>query len=108
MNEITIDEFNKVDLRIAEVLEAKQVAGADKLVELRIRIGETTRTLVAGIAAQYAPGSLVGRKIVVVANLKPRRLRGIESQGMLLAANDGERPVLLGPDRDVPSGVRVS
>jgi methionine--tRNA ligase beta chain len=108
MNEITIDEFNRVDLRIAEVLEAKVVAGADKLLELRIRIGETTRTLVAGIAQQYAPGALVGRKIVVVANLKPRRVRGVESQGMLLAASDGDRPILLAPDRDVPSGARVS
>ena len=108
MNEITIDEFNRVDLRIAEVLEAKPVAGADKLLELQIRIGETTRTLVAGIAQQYAPGALVGRKIVVVANLKPRRVRGVESQGMLLAASDGDRPILLAPDRDVPSGARVS
>ena len=108
MNEITIDEFNRVDLRIAEVLEAKPVAGADKLLELQIRIGETTRTLVAGIAQQYAPGALVGRKIVVEANLKPRRVRGVESQGMLLAASDGDRPILLAPDRDVPSGARVS
>ena len=108
MGEITIDDFNKVDLRIAEVLEAKRVAGADKLLELRIKIGDTTRTLVAGIAQQYAPETLVGRKIVVVANLQPRRLRGVESQGMLLAANDGDRAILLAPDQDVPSGVRVS
>ncbi|HLW61296.1 MAG TPA: methionine--tRNA ligase [bacterium] len=108
MSEITIDDFNKVDLRVAEVLEAKRVAGADKLLELRIKIGESTRTLVAGIAQQYAPESLIGRKIVVVANLQPRRLRGVESQGMLLAANDGTRAVLLAPDSDVPSGVRVS
>lgn len=108
MTEITIDEFNKLDLRVAEIVEAKPIAGADKLLELRIRIGETTRTLVAGIAPQYVPGSLIGRKIVVVANLKPRRVRGVESQGMLLAANDGDRPVLLAPDQDVPSGVRVS
>jgi methionyl-tRNA synthetase len=108
MSEITIDEFKKIDLRIAEVLEAKRVAGADKLLELRIKIGETARTLVAGIAEEYAPEALVGRKIVVVANLQPRRLRGVESQGMLLAANDGDRAVLLGPDRDVPSGARVS
>lgn len=108
MSEITIDEFKKVDLRIAEVLEAKRVAGADKLLELRIKIGETARTLVAGIAEEYPPEALVGRKIVVVANLQPRRLRGVESQGMLLAANDGDRAVLLAPDRDVPSGARVS
>ena len=108
MSEITIEEFNKIDLRIAEVLEAKRVAGADKLLELRIKVGEATRTLVAGIAQQYAPETLIGRKIVVVANLQPRRLRGVESQGMLLAANDGNRAILLAPDQDVPSGVRVS
>ena len=108
MGEITIEDFNKIDLRIAEVLEAKRVDGADKLLELRIKIGDTTRTLVAGIAQQYAPETLVGRKIVVVTNLQPRRLRGVESQGMLLAANDGDRAILLAPDQDVPSGVRVS
>jgi methionyl-tRNA synthetase len=108
VGEITIDDFNKVDLRVAEILEAKRVAGADKLLELQIAIGDSTRTLVAGIAEEYAPEALVGRKIIVVANLQPRRLRGVESQGMLLAANDGARAVLLAPDRDVPSGVRVS
>jgi len=108
MGEITIEEFNKVDLRIAEVLEVKRVAGADKLLALVVRIGQETRTVVAGIAQQYAPEALIGRKIVVVANLQPRKLRGVESQGMLLAANDGDRPVLLAPDQDVPSGARVS
>jgi methionyl-tRNA synthetase len=108
MGEITMDDFNKVDLRVAEILDAKRVAGTDKLLELRIAIGDSTRTLVAGIAQEYAPEALIGRKIVVVANLQPRRLRGVESQGMLLAANDGPRAVLLAPDQDVPSGVRVS
>jgi methionyl-tRNA synthetase len=108
MSEITIDDFNKIDLRVAEILEAKRVPGADKLLELRIKIGEETRTLAAGIAEQYAPEALVGRKIVVVANLKARRVRGVESQGMLLAASDGDRPILLTPDQDVPSGARVS
>lgn len=108
MSEITIDDFNKLDLRVAEILEAKRVAGADKLLELRIKIGDSTRTLVAGIAQEYAPESLIGRKIVVVTNLQPRRVRGVESQGMLLAADAGGRAVLLTPDQDVPSGVRVS
>jgi len=108
MNEITMEEFKRIDLRVAEVLEAKRVPGTDKLLELRIKIGEGTRTLVAGIADGYTPEQLVGRKIVVVANLQPRRLRGVESQGMLLAANDGDRAVLLAPDREVPSGARVS
>lgn len=108
MGEITIEDFKKVDLRVAEVLEAKPVAGADKLLELRIRIGDETRTLVAGIASEYTPASMVGRKIVVVANLRPRRLRGVESQGMLLAATHGDRVVLVGLDGDVPSGSAVS
>ncbi len=108
MTEITIDEFKKVDLRVADVLEAKPVSGADKLLELRVRIGTDTRTLVAGIAPEYTPASLIGRKIVVVANLRPRRVRGVESQGMLLAATHNDRVVLVGLDGDVPSGSTVS
>ncbi len=108
MSEISIEDFKKVDLRVAEVLEARPVAGADKLLELRVRIGEETRTIVAGIAQQYAPAEIVGRKIVVVANLQPRRVRGVESQGMLLAASHDGRVALLGVDGDVPSGSPVS
>lgn len=108
MSEITFEEFKKLDLRVADVLEAKPVAGADKLLELRVRIGNETRTLVAGIAPEYTPASMVGRKIVVVANLRPRRLRGVESQGMLLAATHDDRVVLVGLDGDVPSGSVVS
>lgn len=108
MGQITIEEFKRVELRVAEVFEAKRVPGTDKLLELRIKVGAETRTLVAGIADEYAPEKLIGRKIVVVANLQPRKLRGIESQGMLLAASDGDRAVLLAPDRDVPSGAPVS
>lgn len=108
VGQITIDDFKKVELRIAEVLEAKPVAGADKLLELRIRIGDETRTLAAGIAEYYRPADLVGRKIVVVANLQPRRVRGVESQGMLLAASHGDRVILLAPDKDIPSGAPVS
>lgn len=108
MSEISIEDFKKVDLRVAEVLEARPVAGADKLLELRVRIGAETRTIVAGIAQQYAPAELVGRKIVVVANLQPRRVRGVESQGMLLAASHDGRVALLGVDGDVPSGSPVS
>ena len=105
---ISIDEFKKIQLRIAEVLEAKPVAGADKLLELRIKIGEETRTLAAGIAQYYKPADLVGRKIVVVANLQPRKVRGVESQGMLLAASHGDQVILLTPEKDIPSGAPVS
>ncbi len=105
---ISIDEFKKVELKVADVLEAKRVAGADKLLELRIRIGNETRSLAAGIAQHYTPESLVGRKIIVVANLEARRVRGVESQGMLLAASHDGRVALLSVDGDVPSGAPVS
>jgi methionyl-tRNA synthetase len=108
VGQITIDDFKKVELRIAEVMEAKPVAGADKLLELRIKIGDETRTLAAGIAQHYRPADLIGRKIVVVANLQPRRVRGVESQGMLLAASHGDRVILLTPEKDIPSGTPVS
>ncbi|HLY22020.1 MAG TPA: methionine--tRNA ligase [bacterium] len=108
VSQISIDEFKKVELRIAEILEAKVVAGADKLLELRIKIGDETRTLAAGIAQHYRPADLVGRKIVVVANLQPRKVRGVESQGMLLAASHGDQVILLTPEKDVPSGAPVS
>lgn len=87
-NVITFDEFGRVDLRVAEVLTAERVPKTDRLLKLGIRIGEEDRTVVAGIAAWYQAEQLVGRKIIVVANLKPAKLRGIESQGMLLAAED--------------------
>jgi methionyl-tRNA synthetase len=105
---ITFDEFKKVELRVAEILEAKTVPGADKILELRVKIGDETRSLAAGIAQQYAPESLVGRKIIVVTNLQPRRVRGVESQGMLLAASHDGRVTLLSVDGDVPSGSPVS
>jgi methionyl-tRNA synthetase len=107
--EITIDDFARVELRTAKVLAAERVEGADRLLKLTVDVGTATRTIVAGIAAAYAPETLVGRTIVVVANLKPARLRGIMSQGMLLAATDASgRPVVLTTaDPDVPAGLRV-
>ena len=86
VNVVTFDDFQKVDLRVAEVLAAEKVAGTDKLLKLRISLGDEERQIVAGIAQHYAPEQLVGRRIVVVANLRPVKIRGEESQGMLLAA----------------------
>jgi methionyl-tRNA synthetase len=107
--EITIDDFARVELRTAKVLTAEKVQGADKLLKLTVDIGAETRTIVAGIAARYAPEALVGRTIVVVANLKPAKLRGIVSQGMLLAASDasGAPFILTTEDPSVPAGWRV-
>ncbi|MCC6730513.1 MAG: methionine--tRNA ligase [Chthonomonadales bacterium] len=105
--EITIDDFMKVELRVANVVAADPVPNADKLLKLTVELGEETRTLLAGIAEMYRPEELVGQQIVVVANLQPRKLRGVESQGMLLAADYQGQAILLRPETRVPSGVRV-
>jgi methionyl-tRNA synthetase len=106
---ITIDDFMKVELRVALVKFAEKVKGADKLLRLEIDLGDEQRQIVAGIAKAYDPEKLIGRKIVIVANLQPRKLRGLESNGMLLAASFGEEgtPVLAGFLEDVPVGARL-
>ncbi|MAF12504.1 methionine--tRNA ligase subunit beta, partial [Candidatus Poribacteria bacterium] len=106
---ISFDDFMKVDLRTAEVLAAEPVPKADKLLKLTIQVGEERRTIVAGVAQQYTAEEMVGKRIAVVANLKPRKVFGIESQGMLLAGNaeDGSLVVAEFP-KDIPSGSRVS
>jgi len=107
VNIITIEDFAKVQLRVAQVLEAERIKGADKLLKLQVKIGDERRQIVAGIAKHYAPEELVGKKIVVVANLKPAKLRGEESQGMLLAASNEDGLSLITVDRDIDSGARV-
>jgi len=106
---ISIDDFAKVELRVALVLAAEPVKGADKLLKLTVDAGEgEPRTLVAGIAEAYKPDQLVGRKVVIVANLEPRKLRGILSNGMIVAASvEGGKPVLAGFHEDVPIGARL-
>ena len=106
---ITIDDFSKVDLRVGEVKSAEPVKGADKLLHLTIDIGEPElRTIVAGIALAYKPEQLLGRKVVIVANLAPRKLRGLTSQGMIVAASlEGGLPVLAAFSEDVPVGARL-
>jgi methionyl-tRNA synthetase len=104
---IDIDYFKKVKLRTAEILSAEKVAGADKLLRLQVQLGQETRQVLAGIAQWYAPESLVGRQVVIVANLKPARIRGLESQGMLLAAQDQEGVVILTPQRKTEPGSEV-
>lgn len=104
---VTYDEWRKLDLRVAEVVEAKEHPEADKLLILKITIGKEERTIVAGIKPQYKPEDLVGKKIVVFTNLQPRALRGVTSEGMLLAAVDGDNVVLLQPEQDIPSGAKI-
>ncbi len=107
--QITIDDFLKVELRVAQVKVAEKVKGADKLLRLEVDLGYEQRQILAGIAKAYDPEKLVGRKIVIVANLAPRKLRGLESNGMLLAASLGEegQPVLASFLEDVPIGAKL-
>jgi methionyl-tRNA synthetase len=105
---ITIDDFVKVDLRVAQILVAERVPKADKLLRLEVDLGYEKRQILAGIAQYYEPEKLVGRKIVIVANLAPRKMRGLESNGMLLAASlEGGAPVLAGFLEEVPLGARL-
>ena len=106
--QVTIEEVARLGLRVARVVEAARVEGADRLLRIVVDVGGETRTIVAGIAAKYAPESLAGRSIILVANMKPAKIRGIESRGMLLAAvgEDG-RPIIATFDEPVPSGAQV-
>ncbi len=114
-NIVSFDDFKKLDLRVGRVTLAERVPGSEKLLRLEVEMGsdpstgsgQGKRQIIAGIGTVYEPGSLIGREIVVVANLAPRKLLGLESQGMLLAASD-EGPALLTPDRTVPPGSKIS
>lgn len=104
---ITIDDFAKLDLRVVKVLEAEKVEGSDKLLKLRVELGSETRQVVSGIAGYYSPESLVGKQVILVANLKPVKLRGIESQGMILAASNDNSLVVATLDGLMDSGSKV-
>lgn len=105
---ITIEDFAKLDLRVVKVLEAEKVEGSDKLLKLKVEMGGETRQVVSGIAKHYTPESLVGKSLILVANLKPAKLRGIESQGMILAADSGDKLVLATLDDSIDSGAKVN
>ena len=107
INEITIDQFMTVKLKVGEILTAEKVENADKLLKFSVKVGEETRTIVSGIAKYYKPEELIGQQVVVVANLKPAKLRGIESQGMLLCACNDEDVVLVAPIKRVADGSEV-
>ena len=105
---LTIDEFRRVDLRVATITAAAPHPNADRLLVLQIDLGAEQRQLVAGIRAHYEPESLVGKQIIVVANLEPATLRGVESQGMLLAASDAEgRLAFVTPEKPIAPGATV-
>jgi methionyl-tRNA synthetase len=104
---ISIDQFSETELLVATVTAAERVPKSDKLIKLTVDLGRESRTVVAGIGKQYAPEELTGKQVVVVANLQPAKLMGVESQGMVLAASDDGVPVLLHPAAPVPNGTRV-
>lgn len=105
---ITFDDFRKIDLRVAKVLKAEKVENTEKLLKLDLDLGSEARQVVAGIAKFYDPKDLIGRSVIIVFNLEPRTLLGIESQGMLLAANDQEKIAIIRPDKEISLGTRVS
>jgi methionyl-tRNA synthetase len=106
---ISYEDFEKLDLRVGEIIDVEEIAGADKLYKLTIDVGEETRTVCAGIKEYYSKDDLKGKKIILLANLAPRKLKGIESQGMLLAAvtENHEEVVLLSPESEIGNGSNV-
>jgi methionyl-tRNA synthetase len=108
MTEATFEDWQKIQLRIGEILAVEDHPQADKLYVLTIDLGEEKRTIVAGIKKHYAKDMLVGKQVIVIANLAPKTLRGITSQGMLLAANDGDHVVFLQPEKKMKNGAVIS
>ncbi len=104
---ISIDDFKKCELRVGSVMHAERVEGSDKLLKLLVDVGFEKRQILAGVGKNYEPAELVGRDIVVVVNLEPRNMMGLESQGMILAASSIDGPVLLVPEKQVPPGSEI-
>ena len=104
---LTYGRFKELELRIAKILEASRIEGSEKLLKLLVDLGQEQRQIIAGIGKKYEPETLVGKEIVVVANLEYRKLMGLESQGMLLAANGEDGPVLLIPEKEVLPGATI-
>jgi methionine--tRNA ligase beta chain len=104
---ITFEDFKKIDLRVGKILEAEKIKGSEKLLKLIVDLGKEKRQLVAGIGKYYKPEDLIEKEIIVVANLEPKKIMGIESQGMLLAADKDGEPVILIPEKEVLPGTIV-
>lgn len=104
---INIDDFKKVELRVAKVDLAERVDGSDKLLKLQVDLGDGKRQIIAGVGKSYQPEELVGKEVIIVANLEPRLLMGLESQGMVLAANAESGPVIIMPEKEVVAGTEL-
>ena len=107
-DKITIDDFVKVDLRVAKVINAKELEDSRKLLELEVDLGDETRTIFAGIKKSYSPDELIGKLVVVIANLKPRKMKFGTSNGMVLATQHDEDIIILQPEKDVAPGSKIS
>lgn len=104
---INFEDWQKIDIRIGKIKEAERIEGTAKLLKLKVEFGSEERQLVAGIGDQYEPEKLVGKEIPILANLEPKELKGVLSQGMILVANDNGNYVLLTPEKDIPSGTKI-
>jgi len=104
---ISFKEFQKIELKVGKIIEAEKIENSEKLLKLKVDLGDEIRQIVAGIAKSYQSNYLKGKEIVIVANLEPKKLMGIESQGMLLAANVNGIPTLLQPEKEVPPGTKI-
>jgi methionine--tRNA ligase beta chain len=104
---INFEEFQKIDLKIGKILEAEKVENSEKLLKLKVDLGEEQRRIIAGIGKVYQPQDLINQEIVVVVNLEPKTLMGFESQGMLLAADNNGEPILIKPEKEVLPGTKI-
>lgn len=104
---VNFDDFKKIEMKVAKVIAAERVEGSEKLLKLRVDLGAEERQIIAGIGKAYAPEDLLGKEIAIVANLEPRKLMGLESQGMVLCAAGESGPVLLCPEKEVPPGAEI-
>jgi methionine--tRNA ligase beta chain len=104
---ISLEDFKKLDLRVAKILQAEKIEGSDKLLKLQVTIGQENRTLVAGIGTRYQPQDLIGQLIIVLVNLEPKEIKGIKSEGMLLAVDSQNGPVLVVPLEQVFVGEKI-
>lgn len=107
MTKITFEEFQKLELRVGKVIKVDKIAGSEKLLKLEVDFGEEKRQILAGIAQYYSPEEIEGKSFTFVTNLEPRKLMGLESQGMMLCADVEGKPVCLAPISDVPAGSKV-
>ncbi|OGY32661.1 MAG: methionine--tRNA ligase subunit beta [Candidatus Woykebacteria bacterium RIFCSPLOWO2_01_FULL_41_12] len=107
MDNISFGEFKKLDIRIGKILSTDPIEGSEKLLKLEVDTGDEKRQIIAGIAKAYEPDEIVGRSFVILVNLEPRKLMGLESQGMLLCADAKNCPVCLAPIKEVPPGIKI-